>query len=91
MGEGRGRGHRGEHHLVRVEVDPDLEGGGVAAGGGVGRGGGRRRPEVAADPGHAINVGRGGGRVLEGGDLEVVPVGHLAALNRVEGGDAGAH
>ena len=47
----RGRGRRGCDGLVRVEVDPDLEGVGEGTGRGVA--GGRRGvcvPEAAADP-----------------------------------------
>ena len=91
MSQRGGGGHGGEDDLIRVKVDPDLEGGGVAAGGGVGRGGRGGGPEVAADSRHAVNVSRGGGGVLEGGDLEIVTIGHLAALGGAEGGDASAH
>ena len=55
--------HRLHVCLVRVEVDPDLEGDGEGAGGSVGGGGARggRVPDGAADPGdegtHLHNTG----------------------------------
>ena len=91
VSQGGGRGHGGEDDLVRVKVDPDLEGGGVAAGGGVGSGGRGGGPEVAADSRHPVDVSRGGRGVLESSDLEIVTIGDLAALGGAEGGDAGAH
>ena len=72
-------------------MDPDLEGGGEATGGGVGRGRSGDGPEVAAYSRHTVDVSRGGGVVLEGGDLEIVTIGHLTALGGAEGGDASAH
>ena len=86
MREGRGGGDGGEHDLVRVEVDPDLEGRGEAAGGGVGGPCGGRSPEVAADPGDSVNISGGGGGGLQGGDLQVVSVSDLGALGGAEGG-----
>ena len=91
MGQRGGCGHGGEDNLICVKVYPDFEGGGVAAGGCVGRGRGGGRPEVAADSRHTIDVSGGGGRILEGGDLEVVSIGHLATLGGAEGGDASTH
>ena len=86
MGEGRGGGDGGEHDLVRVEVDPDLEGRGEAAGGGVGGPCGGRSPEVAADPGDSVDVSGGGGGGLQGGDLQIVSEGNLGRLNGIESG-----
>ena len=71
------RGLGGEHSLVLIKVDPDLEGGGEAADGGVSRARSGDGQEVAANSGHSSNCCRGGGGVLEGGDLKIVSIGNL--------------
>ena len=87
----RGGGGGGElDGLVRVEVDPDLEGGGEAAGCGVSRASRGGSPEVAAHAGHPGNGSRGGGGGLERGDLKIVSIGHLVTLSGAEGGHPSA-
>ena len=88
MGQSRGRGHRGEDHLICVKVDPNLERGGVAAGGSVGGGSRGGCPEVSTNSGDTIDVSWGCGGVLERSNLKIVSIGHLWALSGAEGGDA---
>ena len=47
------RGLGGEHSLVLIKVDPDLEGGGEAADGGVSRARRGYSQEVATNSGHS--------------------------------------
>ena len=91
MREGRGGGDGGEHDLITIKVDPDLEGLGEAAGGGVGGPCGGRSPEVAADPGDSVDLGGGGGGGLQGGDLQVVSVGDQGRLAGIDGGHTSTH
>lgn len=79
-----------EDCLISVKVDPDFERGGEAAGGGVGRAVLRGGPEGAADPRHPGDGGGGGGRSLQGGDLEIISKTHLLCLSGAEGGHPGA-
>ena len=81
--------NRGEHSFISVKVDPNLEGGGKAAGSGVGGGPCGGGPEVAAHSGHSSDGGGGGGGGLQGGDLQVVPIAHLATLGGAEDGHPG--
>ena len=83
-------GHGREHRVVLIKVDPDLEGGGEAAGGAVSRGPRGCGPEVATHARHSSDCCRGGGGGLQGGDLKIVSIGHLAALDGIEGGHPGA-
>ena len=71
-------------------MDPDLEGGGETAGGGVSRGGRGGGPEVTTYPRHPGNGCRGGGGGLQSGDLQIVSMGHLVALDGIEGGHPSA-
>ena len=79
-----------EDCLISVKVDPDFKRGGEAAGGGVGRAWRRGCPEGAADPWHPSDGGGGGGRSLQGGDLEIISQTDLACLSGAEGGHPGA-
>ena len=84
------RGLGGEHSLILIKVDPDLEGGGEAADGGVSRARGGDGQEVATNSGHTGNCCRGGWGVLEGGDLKIVSERHLVIIDGIEGGHPGA-
>ena len=84
------RGLGGEHGLVLIKVDPDLEGGGEAADRGVSRARGGDGQEVATNSGHSGDGCRGGGGVLEGGDFKIVSEGHLVIIDGIEGGDTSA-
>ena len=83
-------GHGGEEGVVLIKVDPDLEGGGEAAGCAVSRGPRRGGPEVTTHSRHSRDCCGGGGGSLQGGDLKIVSIGHLAALDGIEGGHPGA-
>ena len=91
MREGRGGGDGGEHDLISIKVDPNLEGLGEAAGGGVGCSCGGPRPEVAADPGDSVDLSGGGGGGLQGSDLQVVSVGDQGRLAGIDGGHTSTH
>ena len=88
------RGLGGEHGLVLIKVDPDLEGCGEAADRGVSRASSGDRQEVATNSRNSGDCGRGGGVVLEGGNLEIVSERHLVIIDGIEGchpGADGAH
>ena len=80
----------GEHGLILIKVDPDLEGGGEAADRGVSRARSGDGQEVATNSGNSGDCGRGGGVVLEGGNLKIVSEGHLVIIDGTEGGHPGA-
>ena len=80
----------GEHGLVLIKVDPDLERGGEAADRGVSRACSGDRQEVATNSGNSGDCGRGGGGVLEGGNLKIVSERHLVIIDGTEGGHPGA-
>ena len=84
------RGLGGEHSLVLIKVDPDLERGGEAADGGVSRARRGYSQEVSTNSGHSSNCCRGGGGVLEGSDLKIVTESHLVIIDGIEGGDTSA-
>ena len=84
------RGLGGEHSLILIKVDPDLEGGCEAADGGVSRARGGDGQEVATNSGHSGDCCRGGWGVLEGGDLKIISESHLVIIDGIEGGHSGA-
>ena len=80
----------GKHSLVLIKVDPDLKRGGEAADGGVSCARRGYSQEVATNSGHSGDGCRGGGGVLEGGDLKIVTQSHLVIIDGIEGGDTSA-
>ena len=80
----------GEHGLILIKVDPDLEGGGEAADRGVSRAYRGDRQEVATNSGNSSDCGRGGGGVLEGSNLQIVSERHLVIIDGIESGHPGA-
>ena len=80
----------GEHGLVLIKVDPDLERGGEAADRGVSRACSGDRQEVATNSGNSGDCGRGGGGVLESGNLKIVSKGHLVIIVDIKSGHPSA-